>query len=122
MMRPARDAARAAFESFLVEDMFLTLGNLRGSLAWVMKDSAAERAFIDRLDRQLGLLQDRARQMARWLCEEASAPEPANLFAASETDTCRDSAAPDDIDMSILSVVAAPDERTPAPVFRSCRG
>lgn len=119
---PARVSARAAFESFLVEDVILTLGNLRGSLAWVMKDSAAERACFDRLDRQIALLQDRARQMARWLCEEVSPPEPTNLFAVRESDMRRESAVPDDIDISILSVLAAPDEHTPAPVFRSRRG
>ena len=78
-----RGSGPAAFESFLVEDMILTLGNLRGSLGWLGAEAAADRACLDRLDRQLGLLEDRARRMARRLREPAP-PEPANLFAMSE--------------------------------------
>lgn len=73
--------AQAAFESFLVEDVILTLGNLRGSLGWLGEAAAKDRAWVERLDRQLGLLEDRARRLAGALREDATA-EPANLFAA----------------------------------------
>lgn len=66
------DQQLTAFESFLVEDVILTLGNLRSSLDWMRggrTDAEAEqnRAGIDRLDRQLGLLQERAHDVCRQL-------------------------------------------------------
>jgi hypothetical protein len=56
----------AAFERFLVEDVILTLGNLRGSLGWLdspeaRADAAIYRAGLRRIDRQIELLEDRAR-------------------------------------------------------------
>lgn len=81
MTRSAPQASRAGFEAFLVEDVILTLGNLRGALGWLGGGSLADRACLDRLDRQLALLDDRARQLARALCAEAAAAEPANIFA-----------------------------------------
>lgn len=115
---PAQESARAALESFLVEDVILTLGNLRGTLPWLGADSAIDRIWIDRLDRQLGLLEDRAHRMARLLRDEASAPEPANLFAAPAAGAAIPSG---DIDAAFLAEVAPWGERVPAPVFRSCR-
>jgi len=79
------DASRIAFEAFLVEDVILTLGNIRGSLGWLGAGASVDRICIERLDRQLELLEDRARRMASALSAEASASEPANLFAAPET-------------------------------------
>jgi hypothetical protein len=59
--------AGTAFEVFLVEDVILTLGNLRNSLAWL---AAAEgtspeerKSGIDRLNRQLDLVEARAREL-----------------------------------------------------------
>lgn len=65
-----RDELRPAFETFLVEDVILTLGNLRGSLAWlgqgdVGADPGLHRAGLARLDRQLESLEDRARAVCR---------------------------------------------------------
>ncbi len=55
-------------ERFLVQDVILTLGNLRGSLAWVAGDqdsglSPAYRAGLERIERQIELLEDRARTL-----------------------------------------------------------
>lgn len=55
-------------ERFLVQDVILTLGNLRGSLAWVAGDgdsglSSAYRAGLERIERQIELLEDRARTL-----------------------------------------------------------
>lgn len=67
------DRLRTAFESFLVEDVILTLGNLRGSLGWMGPDTGLNpdtcRAGIDRIDRQIGQLEDRARDVCRLLRE-----------------------------------------------------
>ncbi len=64
-MQADRDAA---FETFLVEDVILTLGNLRGSLSWLdtshaRADPAIFRAGLLRLDRQIELLEERARSL-----------------------------------------------------------
>jgi hypothetical protein len=60
----------SAFETFLVEDVILTLGNLRGSLAWLnqsetVEADARQRAWLDRIDRQIETLEERARHMIR---------------------------------------------------------
>ena len=65
-----RDELLPAFETFLVEDVILTLGNLRGSLAWLgQSDAGADpglhRAGLARLDRQIETLEDRARAVCR---------------------------------------------------------
>lgn len=126
MTMPARDPERGAFESFLVEDVILTLGNLRGSLSWLGEGAGRSRAGIDRLDRQLGLLEDRARAMALGLHHPPPAPEPANLFAAfaaEEGDGLGDPGGDGDaLDRAILDTLAG--EAIPAPrgpVFRSRR-
>ena len=60
------------FEAFLIEDVILTLGNVRLSLTWLAADAgqAADardgqwrQAGIERLDRQLSQLEDRARAL-----------------------------------------------------------
>lgn len=108
------DSGRTAFESFLVEDVILTLGNLRGSLGWLGEGAATDRACLDRLDRQLALLEDRAHRMARALRDAAAASEPANLFAAPD-------AALASIDRAILDALAADRADGAPPVFRSRR-
>lgn len=78
---------QAAFEAFLVEDVILTLANLRASLAWLGETAAADRggatdtggaaddaarrrAGLDRIDRQIGMLEDRARAVCDGLRQE----------------------------------------------------
>jgi hypothetical protein len=56
------------FEVFLVEDVILTLGNLRSGLAWLAVPeanvpAAQVRAGVARLDAQLALLEERARRV-----------------------------------------------------------
>lgn len=135
------DSAQAAFESFLVEDVILTLGNLRGSLGWLGDRPEQSRAGLDRLDRQLGLLEDRARAVC---CQLRAAPgdgrrdgrpEAAgdNLFAAigmpAGADADADdtgSAAPEaggiSIATAILDALGDGGGYDDAPVFRSRRG
>ena len=60
------------FEGFLIEDVILTLGNVRLTLSWLatdgqgspgQSDGAWRQAGVDRLDRQLSQLEDRARAL-----------------------------------------------------------
>ena len=84
------ESARKALESFLVEDVILTLGTLRGALEWLGQEPRQSRIGIERIDHQLGLLEDRARAVCAQLRDEAKsggkAPVPdqeaENLFAA----------------------------------------
>lgn len=68
--------ANPGFDVFLVEDVILTLCTLRGSLGWLAEDGtidpARRRAGIDRIDRQLGQLEDRARSY----CRAQAQPQP----------------------------------------------
>lgn len=57
------DMTHASFDSFLVEDVILTLGTLRGSLDWIAEGGDKGRVGVERLDRQLALLEDRARAL-----------------------------------------------------------
>ncbi|WP_413874804.1 hypothetical protein [Albidovulum sp.] len=124
------DSGQTAFESFLVEDVILTLGNLRGSLGWLGEGAAADRACLDRLDRQLGLLEDRAHRVAQAL-REAAASEPANLFAGPDAGSnagpgCGENRAPDtsalaEVESAILAALAADRAQGARPVFRSRR-
>jgi len=58
---------RVDFDTFLVEDVILTLCNVRLSLTWLTSDAAAagsedlRRVGIQRLDRELAQIEDRAR-------------------------------------------------------------
>lgn len=74
------DDLTLSFESFLVEDVILTLGNLRGSLGWLGAgpadaDPARHRAGLDRLARQIELLDDRARAVCRQIRAARAAPD-----------------------------------------------
>lgn len=65
-----RDDCLPGFETFLVEDVILTLGNLRGSLSWLGQadagtDPGLHRAGLARLERQIDLLEDRARAVCK---------------------------------------------------------
>ena len=71
------DMTHASFDSFLVEDVILTLGTLRGSLDWIAEGGDKGRVGVERLDRQLALLEDRARALCggRSPDRETEAPE-----------------------------------------------
>ncbi|MBC7141413.1 MAG: hypothetical protein H5U18_04545 [Rhodobacteraceae bacterium] len=129
------DSAQTAFESFLVEDVILTLGNLRGSLGWLGERPEQSRAGLDRLDRQLGLLEDRARAVCRQLraAPDDGRPEAAgdNLFAAILTPADEDVAEAGrpgseadgiSIETAILDALGDGGGYDDAPVFRSRRG
>jgi hypothetical protein len=82
-----RDDRFLAFDTFLVQDVILALGNLRGSLAWladggVKAEPAAFRAGLDRLERQIGRLEDRARAV----CRAVSPPQPTTWGKARTAD------------------------------------
>lgn len=67
-----QDKPFSAFETFLVEDVFLTLGNLRGALGWLLQpneaiEPGALRGGLERMAHQLALLDDRAHQVCRTL-------------------------------------------------------
>lgn len=139
------DSAQAAFESFLVEDVILTLGNLRGSLGWLGDRPEQSRVGLDRLDRQLGLLEDRARAVCRQLRaapgdgrrdgRRDGRPEAAgdNLFAAigmpadadadsDDTGSAGSEAGGISIATAILDALGDGGGYDDAPVFRSRRG
>ncbi|MGB3147396.1 MAG: hypothetical protein WBA91_06510 [Paracoccaceae bacterium] len=69
-----QDQSLSPFETFLVQDVILTLGNLRQSLLWLDDENsltpAAYKAGIQRLHHQLGLLEDRARDVCRALSHQ----------------------------------------------------
>ncbi|OYX40977.1 MAG: hypothetical protein B7Z02_17260 [Rhodobacterales bacterium 32-67-9] len=129
---------RQALEAFLVEDVILTLGNLRGSLGWLGAGPEQSRAGLDRLDRQLGLLEDRARAVCRHL-RRAPAGEPPgtgcdNLFAlgprpaggqATEDWWCEPDAGDISIETAILDALGDDADAYAglggSPVFRSRR-
>lgn len=106
-----------SFEAFLVEDMILTLANLRASLDWLSGASggtgAHHRAGWGRFDRQLEMLEARARDLLQGERERAlSTPASA---AAQPMAPCEDE---DDIDNIFLM---APEEAPFAAIFQSRR-
>ncbi len=75
-----QDRPLSAFETFLIEDVILTLGNLRGALAWLAQpgagvDPATLRSGLDRLQGQIALLEDRAHKV----CRTEPAPRPCSI-------------------------------------------
>lgn len=55
-------------EAFLVEDVILALGNIRGMLGWVLSDKTSvemQAVGLERLDRQIALLHERAEGLLR---------------------------------------------------------
>ena len=79
-----------SIEAFLVEDMILTLVNLRASLEWLSGgangDVARHRSGWDRFDRQLEMLEARARDLLQGVKDRAGAiptPDPAAPSLAS---------------------------------------
>lgn len=83
--------ADEAFVSFLLEDVILTLGTVRGALGWLASGAdcppAARAEGFARISRQIAALEDRAR--ALWAerrsapCPHPDADELANLFQPS---------------------------------------
>jgi hypothetical protein len=87
-------ALRSEFEVFLVEDVILTLGNLRGSLGWLseadtLRSQSQRQAGLARIERQIDLLERRALRMRdRLRAGSAEQPRgaetvagPAGMFA-----------------------------------------
>ncbi len=77
-----RNGYLPAFETFLVEDVILTLGNLRGTLSWLGQadakaDPGLHRAGLARLERQIETLEDRARAVCKALSNDLPAQIPA---------------------------------------------
>ena len=73
-----RDELLPAFETFLIEDVILTLGNLRGSLSWLGQadtgtDPGLHRAGLARLERQIETLEDRARAVCKIIRSDQTA-------------------------------------------------
>jgi hypothetical protein len=96
--------AAPPFDVFVVEDVYLTVCNLRGSLLWLGSDDALaeprlRQSVVARMDRQLAALEDRARAWRSRL--QAGAPAPAgdpvpdNLFAAGDASTAGAAADPE---------------------------
>jgi len=82
-----RDGSDPGLDVYLVEDVILTLCSLRGSLGWLVTDAAADparrQAGIDRIERQLGQLEDRARSHCRTLARHPEPADPAPYVTAS---------------------------------------
>jgi hypothetical protein len=94
-----QDASHAALETFLVEDVILTLVNLRGTLDWIGSEPAGgdprtRRSGLERLDRQLAMLETRAHEICRGFHKAGAAQSEAEDVGAEPADL---------------------------PVFRSCR-
>ncbi len=126
------DSTHTTFETFLVEDVILTLGNLRGSLEWLGAGPEQSRAGLDRLERQLGHLEDRARAVCRELrgirLDARAEAESDNLFATDPApagpQTATTSPETDDISIetAILDALGDSEGYDDSPVFRSRRG
>ena len=97
------DTPDTAFERFLIEDVILTLGTLRATLGWIAEGGAGA-AGLDRLDRQIRVLEDRARRVHAGLgTASPPAPEPPR-------------------DCNVFTFVAPAAPAAPmAPLFRSRR-
>ncbi len=104
------------FEAFLVEDMILTLANLRASLSWLSGtsgDGGRHRAGWDRFDRQLEMLEARARDLLEGVKDRGRAPAPTPVRRTPEP-------AVDEDDIGNLFLFGAEDEPVRA-VFQSRR-
>lgn len=101
--------ANNAFEAFLVEDVILTLGTVRGALGWIGDSEgcppSARAEGLARIARQIAALEDRARDLWRDLRE---APRPMPQPSVDVTDNV--------FDLGAMPVVAAPRA-----IFRSRR-
>ncbi|WP_461308304.1 hypothetical protein, partial [Albidovulum sp.] len=108
-------------EIFLIEDVILTLGNLRAALAWLIDAellTTGERAaWINRLEFQIDSLHDRARALQRR--GAGMDPLPENIFAVD-----LDAPAPPRLAIAAARRRAAADAAGPTvvPIFHSRRG
>lgn len=97
-----------AFEAFLVEDVILTLGTVRGAFDWLASGEgcppAARAEGFARISRQLAALEDRARDLWRVLQRG-----PAASIEPEASD-------------NVFDLGAAPLPPPPRAVFRSRRG
>ncbi len=80
-----------AFDSFLVEDVILTLGTVRGALGWLEGGEdcpPAQRAeAFARITRQIAALEDRARGLwGRMRSSAVADADCANVFRLSDGD------------------------------------
>lgn len=69
-----------ALTAFLIEDVILALGNLRGSLGWLAAeapDAGQMHGGLQRIGRQLDLIEDRARTIWRGLADSFGSDPPA---------------------------------------------
>lgn len=98
-----------AFESFLVEDVILTLSTVRGALGWLGSGEdcppAARAEGFARISRQIAALEDRARDLWRHLDHS---PDPSHAL-------------PDDTPDNVFDLGAMPLRAAPRAVFRSRR-
>jgi hypothetical protein len=107
-----QDEGHASSDVFLVEDVILTLGNLRGSLAWLADpgpsdDPALHRAGLERIGRQIALLEDRARAMRRRMGTQTLA-----VIAAEDAVEARDAGTEAEADAELydgVNIFAGPD-------------
>ena len=114
------DQNQSAFERFLVEDVILTLGNPRGSMAWVVQSETTDannrqRAWMERIDRQIESLEERARHLIAHMRTSASfkhrAPASDRICAVSG-----------ERQIATMKVMAGQATRQESnPVFRSSR-
>lgn len=70
--------------TFLVEDVILTLANLRGTLDWLAAEPVAElrAAARERLDRQIDLIEDRARAHLDRIAAAGSRPSATKIWVS----------------------------------------
>jgi hypothetical protein len=111
-----RSELQPAFETFLVEDVILTLGNLRGSLAWLGQADAKttpdlHRTGLARLDRQIAKLEERA-----WaVCHEMRDAQVTVMKTANVTDVAPPDLGPDS-GSEVVPQIAPATLSAPAPL------
>ena len=112
------DGTLATYERFLVEDVILTLGNLRTSLAWLMdpdgdRPPRALRAGLERAMRQIEQMEDRARSLSRSGAERTELPDPSPAAYAECSGI--------GLEHVLRDALSADGSALPAPVFRTRR-
>lgn len=112
------DGTLAAYERFLVEDVILTLGNLRASLAWLMdpegdRPPVALRAGLERAMRQIDQMEARARSLTRAGAIRPALPDPSPVAYADGSGI--------GLEHVLRDALAADGSALPAPVFRTRR-
>lgn len=108
------DAARLGLEQFLVEDVIVTLGNIRRTFRWVREsgpgaDPAEISERLERLDHLVDVVETRARDVCHRL-QAAGGQLTRHSYPAQLDDVS--------IEMAILDALTAGDQ---PPLFRSQR-